>query len=72
MRDVRLEKEDLYKFNQLIHKLDDISGGDYMSPFAAKLREVRDELFDNDGVPLPSDIIYYSKSFKSPQYPKDF
>lgn len=52
-----MDQADLYKFNQLIHKLDDIAGGDLRSGFAAKLRAVRDELFDEDGDPMPEDIV---------------
>lgn len=42
-----LDQSDLYRFNQLIHKLDDAAGGDYQSQLAFELRLVRDRCFTN-------------------------
>lgn len=47
-----IDKADLFKLNQVIHKLDDAMGGDYSSSLAMHLREIRDLLFGNEGQPI--------------------
>lgn len=42
-------QDDLYKWNQLIHTLDDMEG---QERYAMAMRRIRDRYFDNSGEPI--------------------